>query len=308
MPPATLRKWLRRVFRGAAVIGLLVLLLAGLFTLNGLVLAARQQPVMGELAGVEVSPSASGPGEVTVVAYNVAKGFAHRGGLRFAPREQVEERLRKMAAVVRAERPDFVFLSEALTECAPCPVNQVEWIARECGLPHSAAGENYNVGVPFVRVVGGNAILSRTPLTPVANIDLVGRKPFYVTGNNRRALFVSAVIGDKPVLMAALHNDSFDMRNNEAQARQLLEYVGDRPAILAGDFNNRPGDRSIKLLRESNKFAGAFDGPPTFFEGTRRERLDYILVPPGWELLDHRVIADDTSDHRPLVCRFRVTW
>ena len=110
------------------------------------------------------------------------------------------------------------------------------------------------------------------------------------------------------VLMAALHNDSFDMRNNEAQMRQLLEYVGDRPAVLAGDFNNRPHNGSIKMLRGSGKFAGEFDGPPTYFEpGTpRAERIDYIFAPKEWELLDSRVIADDTSDHRPLVCRFKV--
>ena len=82
----------------------------------------------------------------------------------------------------------------------------------------------------------------------------------YVTQNNRRALFVSMEFGGKPVLMASLHNDSFDMRNNEAQARQLLEYVGERPAVLAGDFNNRPENSSIKLIRASGKFAGAFDG------------------------------------------------
>jgi endonuclease/exonuclease/phosphatase (EEP) superfamily protein YafD len=173
-------------------------------------------------------------------------------------------------------------------------------------LPHVATGENYNLGVPLCRVVGGNAILSRVPLEPVANIDLAGRKPFWVTKNNRRALFVRAEFHGASVLMAALHNDSFDMRNNESQARQLLEFVGDRPAVLAGDFNNRPGERSIKLLRDSGRFAGEWDGPPTFFEGKRAERLDYIFAPASWELLESRVIADDTSDHRPLVCRFRV--
>jgi endonuclease/exonuclease/phosphatase family metal-dependent hydrolase len=285
-----------------------VLLLAGLFALNGLVLADRTTPRMTQLAGIEPAPSASGPGEVTIVAYNIAKGFVHKGGLSFEPRETVEAKLRRMADAIRAERPDYVFLSEAITECGPCNVNQVELIARECGLPFTATGEDYNVGLPFYRVVGGNAILSRTPLAPVANMDLAGRQPFWVTQNNRRALFVSADIGGRPVLLASLHNDSFDMRNNERQARQLVEFVGDRPAVLAGDFNNRPEERSIKVIRDSGKFAGAFDGPPTFFEGKRQERLDYVFVPAGWELVDHRVIADDTSDHRPLVCRFQVRW
>lgn len=298
-----IRRWL---VRSLLAVVALALLLGGLIAFNGLVLADRQVPRMRNLAGVEAAPTASAPGEMTIVAYNVAKGFAHRGGLRFDSRGAVEDRISKMAVVVKAERPDLVFLSEALTELAPCPVDQVGRFARECGLPHVASGENYNLGVPGLRVVGGNAILSRTPLAPVANIDLAGRQPFWVTKNNRRALFVSADIGGKPVLLGALHNDSFDMRNNAAQVRQLIDYVGDRPCVLAGDFNNRPGEESIRLIRDSGRFGGAFDGTPTYFEGKRAERLDYVFAPAGWELIDHRVIADDTSDHRPLVCRFRV--
>jgi endonuclease/exonuclease/phosphatase family metal-dependent hydrolase len=213
-----------------------------------------------------------------------------------------------MAEVIRAEQPDVVFLSEALTELAPCNIDQVAFLARECGLPHAISGENYNVGLPFARVAGGNAILSRTPLTPVANIDLAGRKSFWVTRNNRRALFVSGTFEGREVLLAALHNDSFDMRNNEAQVRQLLEFIGDRPAVLAGDFNQRPNEPSIRTIRESGRFGGAFDGPPTFFEGARAERIDFVFAPTAWELLDARVVADDTSDHRPLVSRFRVRW
>ncbi|QDU22750.1 endonuclease/exonuclease/phosphatase family protein [Urbifossiella limnaea] len=298
-----IRRWAVRLVLAA---GALVLLVGGLVALNGLVLADRQAPRMRHYADVAVTPSASAPGELTVVAYNVAKGFAHRGGLRFDSRTAVEARVSKMAAVVRAEKPDLLFLSEALTELAPCPVDQVERFARECGLPHVATGENYNLGVPGLRVVGGNAILSRLPLTPVANIDLAGRQPFWVTKNNRRALFASAEIGGKPVLLGALHNDSFDMRNNAAQARQLLEFIGDRSCVLAGDFNNRPGEESIRLVRDSGRFSGAFDGPPTYFEGKRAERLDYVFAPAAWELLESRVVPDDTSDHRPLVCRFRV--
>jgi len=289
-----------------AVVSGIALLFGLLFVLNGLVLADRHSPRMRHFSEVPVMPTRSTPGEVTLLSYNIAKGFAHKGGLKFESREFVEAKLRRMAEVIRAEQPDIVFLSEALTELAPCNIDQVAFLARECGLPYVATGEDYNVGVPFCRVVGGNAILSRTPLAAVANIDLVGRRPFWVTQNNRRALFVSAEFGGKPVLMASLHNDSFDMRNNTTQAQQLLDYIGDNPAILAGDFNNRPRDRSIALIRESGKFAGAFDGPPTFFEGTRAERIDYIFVPVGWELLESRVIPDNTSDHRPLVCRFRV--
>lgn len=287
-------------------LGVVAVLFVALFALNGLVLADRHSPRVRHLADLSVAPSRSAPGEVTFVSYNIAKGFAHKGGLKFESREFVEAKLRRMAEVIRAEQADVVFLSEALTELAPCNVDQVAFLAHKCGLPYLATGENYNVGVPFCRVVGGNAILSRTPLTAVANIDLSGRKRFWATENNRRALFVSAEFGGQSVLTAALHNDSFDMRNNTAQMQQILDYVAERPAILAGDFNNRPEERSIKLVRDSGKFAGEFGGAPTFFEGKRAERIDFIFAPAAWELLESRVVADDTSDHRPLVCRFRV--
>jgi endonuclease/exonuclease/phosphatase family metal-dependent hydrolase len=296
------RRWLRR-----ATVGVVVLLGVplALFTLNGLVLAHGNTPRVRELAGVEPQPERA-KGEVTVVAYNVAKAFVHRGGLKFESRDRVEARLRKMAAVVRAENPDLVFLSEAITECGPCNVDQVEFLAREVGLPHVATGENYNVGVPFYRVAGGNAILSRVPLAAVANFDLAGRQPFWVTKNNRRALAAGAEFGGRLVLLVALHNDSYSIRNNESQVRQILDWLGDRPAVLAGDFNSKPNQPPMKLLRESNKFAGEWDGPPTFFEGDRKERIDYVLAPAEWELIESKVIADDTSDHRPLVSRFRV--
>lgn len=296
------RKWLRR---SLITFGLLVVVPAALFVLNGLVFAHQTKPRMVEVA---VSPQPRrAEGEVTVVAYNIAKAFVHRGGFKFDTRERVEDRLRKMAANIRGENPDIVFLSEAITSCGPCNIDQVEFIARECGLPHIATGENYNVGVPFYKVAGGNAVLSRFPLTAVENFDLVGRQAFWVTKNNRRALAVSAEFGGKPVLLVALHNDSFDMRNNSAQMKQILEWIGDRPAVLAGDFNNRPEEQSIKMVKETGKFAGEFDGAPTYFDEARKERIDFIFAPTAWTHLESKVIADDTSDHRPLVCRFKVT-
>ena len=69
-----------------------------------------------------------------------------------------------MAKVIREENPDFVFLSEAVRECTPCPVNQLELLAELCGMHAWAFGENYCFGLPLYRIVGGNAILSRFPL------------------------------------------------------------------------------------------------------------------------------------------------
>src|SRR5262249_35724492 len=153
---------------------------------------------------------------------------------------------------------------EVVFECAPCPVNQVVELAEQTGMHAWAFGENYNVGLPFYRVAGGNAILARRPLEPVANLSLAGRRPFYATSNNRRAMFAAARLRAQRVLLASLHNDSFSISNNLRQTRQLLDFVGDRPAILAGDFNSRPSERPIEAVRASGRFSGAFEGPNTF--------------------------------------------
>jgi endonuclease/exonuclease/phosphatase family metal-dependent hydrolase len=295
----------RRVLWVLAAAALLVLVPLTLFAVNGLLLADGNTPRARELAGVTPQPRRA-EGEVTVVSYNIAKAFVHRGGLRFDSRDRVEARLREMAAAVRAENPDLVFLSEAITACGPCDVDQVEFLARECGLPFAATGENYNIGFPGYRVAGGNAILSRFPLTGVANFDLAGRRPFWVTKNNRRALAASADIDGVTLTLVALHNDSYDIRNNARQMRQVLDWLGDRPAVVAGDFNARPDQEPIRMARDSGRITGEWDGPPTFFEGERAERIDYVFAPRGWELLEAKVLPVKASDHRPLVSRFRI--
>src|SRR5947209_3780625 len=107
----------------------IVLMPPALFALNGLVLADRQSPRVRHLDDVIASPSESGPFLVTIASYNIAKGFVHKGGVSFDSRENVETRLRAMAGAIKAEKPDIVFLSEAITECAPCNVDQVAFLA-----------------------------------------------------------------------------------------------------------------------------------------------------------------------------------
>ena len=296
------RRWRRRLLIGVGILSILPVL----FAVNGLILADRETPRTGQFDGIALAPTASEPDEVTVLAYNIAKGWAHRGGMSFQSEDDVRTRLRPMAELIRAERPDVVMLSEVLFECGPCPVNQVEFLARECGLPYWATGENYNIGVPGYRIVGGNAILSRTPLTPIGNPSLIGRKPFYATSNNRRALFAETEFPGQRVLLGALHNDSFDPMTNDAQVQQILEFLGERPCVLAGDFNAKPNSPSMKRIRESGRFTGEFDGPPSFTGEPPLRRIDFALAPATWIHQETRVIAADPSDHRPVVARFHV--
>lgn len=188
-------------------------------------------------------------------------------------------------------------------ECGPCPVNQVVGLAERCEMHAWSFGENYNIGFPLFRIAGGNAVLATTPLRAVENIDLPGRRPFWKTRNNRRALWMETTIGGQSLRLAAMHNDSFDRANNLRQTTALLDFLGDQPGIMAGDFNAEPDWESMQTLK-AHGFSGEFDSPPTFPSDAPERAIDFILAPPGWTLVEHRVIQNDASDHCAIFARF----
>ncbi len=296
-------KRIAKASRTAFWIGALgVATLLALFTANGI--RSRSAPPE---SGTVVAPPARGsgaaehPGRLVVVAWNIARAGAYRGGLDFASPDDVRARLERMAELIRSAEPDLVFLSEVVRECGPCPVDQVETLARLTGLFHFAFGEEKSFGLPFYRLRSGNALLSRRPLRPVANEQLAGGRPFFEPTNNRRILWCDVELEDGPLRVGSVRNDSFDLANNAQQVRQILARLDGRPALLAGDFNAEPHDPSLALLGESGLFAGNFDGPPTFPARAPRRRIDYVLAPRDWRVVSERVIATDLSDHLPVV-------
>ena len=303
------RRWRRRIFIALGALTGIVAVLALLFVINGLWLAHGETPLAGTAVAkadgaAAPQPAPSDPAEVKVLSYNFAKGMLNDGTWKVET-GHVDERLAKIAALIRQEQPDLVFLSEIVFECQPCSRNQVAYLAAETELKHWATGENYNFGLPFFRVVGGNAILSRWPLKPVDNFALPVQKPFYITKNNRRALFCQIDLAGQPLLLGAVHNDSFDLENNLVQARLELEHIAGRPAILAGDFNAMPHEPAIQLLKASGQFTAVYDGPHTFPTSKPDQTIDLIFAPAGWTVVEHHVPQCDASDHLPTVTTFR---
>ncbi len=304
-------EWSKRIVKISIQIGIIGMLtgiiLGSLFMVNGLGLAFQERAMVGGTNhAAKQIPVDTAQNEVKILAYNIAKGFIHNRGLSFAAPEQVADRLERIADIIRAEQPDLVFLSETIFECGPSPGNQVLTLADVTGMHAWGFGENYNFGLPFYRIVGGNAILSRFPLEAVDNISLIGRQPFYVTSNNRRMLWCATHIAGQRLLLAAVHTDSYSAANNLRQTQQLLDYLDGRPAVLAGDFNANPSEPSIQLLEQSGQFSGAFDGPLTFPSNAPEQRLDFIFAPKSWELVEHRVVQSQASDHFPVVSTFRI--
>lgn len=253
-----------------------------------------------------IPPDTKHVGELRVLTWNIAKCDACQSNLLFRSTADVRAHLEKIAAVIRAEQPDLVALTEINLECGPCPVNQVEHLARALEMHAWAFGENSSFGVPFFRIRTGNALLSRLPLRGLEVQQLTRGTPFYYPRNNRRLLWCEVILNGFPLLAAGLRNDSFNPENNFLQVEQILHKLDGRPAIFAGDFNVRPEQAAMKRWRNSGLFIGDWAGAPTFPSESPNRRIDEILAPVEWRLVSSRVLNSDLSDHLPVVSVFEV--
>jgi endonuclease/exonuclease/phosphatase family metal-dependent hydrolase len=145
---------------------------------------------------------------------------------------------------------------------------------------------------------------------PGAALGAVGTKENQARGNparnDRRVLWCEVTLNARPLLVASIRNDSFDLDNNLRQVGQILEKLDGRPTLVAGDFNASAEQPAMRRWRESNLFTATWDGPPTFPSDAPRERIDNILAPIGWKLVSSEVLSSDLSDHLPVLSVFEI--
>jgi endonuclease/exonuclease/phosphatase family metal-dependent hydrolase len=247
------------------------------------------------ISGVSSAPPADGSfSQIKLMAYNIR--WCKSGA----------DCLNRVAGLIDAESPDIVFLAATFFECSTCEQeNQVAYLAEKSGFHAYAFGENYSLGLPFFRNRSGNAILSRTPLTKVDTQSLPGGD--YDPRSHRRAIWAETEINGQRILLAAVHNSYSPQTENLLQTEQLMAYAGERPVLIGGDFNTTPDSESMTVYRESWGLQGDFDGAPTYPLGDPDRRLDYILAPGRWQLVEHKTITSDLSAHFPVISTYKLT-
>ena len=207
--------------------------------------------------------------------------------------------LDRVAELIAQEQPDIVFLAATYFECVGCKhKNQIAYLAETAGFHAYAFGENYSLGLPFLRNRSGNAILSRVPLGEVRTQSLPGGG--YDPRDRTRALWAETRINGV-VSLAAIHNSYSPQSENLQQAEALLAQVGERVVLIGGDFNSTPDSKSMEAYRSLGRLQGDFDGAPTYPLENPDRRLDYILAPQSWQLAEHKTIHSDLSAHLPVL-------
>lgn len=162
----------------------------------------------------------------------------------------------------------------------------------------------------FMNYQGGRyglAILSRCRIEATDTVRLTeGNEP-------RVALAVQVVppAGD-PLTFVNVHFDWVgDDALRFAQAQEVAEYLdairGDY--VIAGDFNDQPGSRTLALFQVRAREAEKPRGARMTFPATAPEReIDFLFAAPiaGWEVGHVEVIEEPVaSDHLPVIAELR---
>lgn len=261
---------------------------AALVALLGAVSGA---PEPGEAEAGAPEPDAPATGTtrtpLRVAAYNIRHG---RG---------VDDRvdLERVAEVLRALDADVIALQEVDDRTRRTGgVDQVAVLADLLGYrgfhgPHR----------PYQGGFYGNAILTRLP------VDTVRTHPIAPASGS--ALTVFELELERGVSVVSVHLAG-SPEERMAQADSVTRRFGtlDRPVVLAGDFNGRPGSPVIERLARSWRVLAKSGDPRTFPSPAPDREIDFVLVSARAhaEVLEHRVIEEPlASDHRPILAVLR---
>lgn len=226
---------------------------------------------------------------LTVVSYNIR----HGAGVD----DSVD--LGRTARVLRRLDPDIVGLQEVDEKVRRSGgVDQAAELGRLLGMNHAFG--------PFMDYQGGRygmAILSKRPIVSSRSVELPeGNEP-------RVALAAELGFADGTRLMVV--NVHFDWVNDDGfryrQAGTLARWLDSLPMpyLLLGDFNDRPGSRTLALFGQRADGAAKPEGRNLTFSSTNpRQEIDFIFLSKGapWQIGSGTVIDErEASDHRPVM-------
>ncbi|MEM7478187.1 MAG: endonuclease/exonuclease/phosphatase family protein [Planctomycetota bacterium] len=207
--------------------------------------------------------------------------------------------LKRIAKVINEQSPDFVALQEIdMRAKRSGGVNQIVELG-EITEMHPAFGA-------FMDYQGGRygmGMLSRFPIKSSQSVRLPdGNEP-------RIALAVEVILpGGQPLMVVDVHfdwvsDDKYRWQQAEV-VREFLNTLGG-PYVLLGDFNDRKGSRTLKLLSENEMEAAKPESDRFTIPADKpRSEIDFVFVGPksAWESASGKVVAEPlASDHRPVV-------
>ena len=235
-----------------------------------------------------VARDSPAPDPLRVLSYNIHHGEGTDG--------QVD--LPRIAALIRAARPDLVALQEVDRNVRRSgSVDQTAELARLTGL-HSFFGK----AIDYDGGEYGQSLLSRFPIDEPSVHWLPGEP------DRERRIAVSGrvAVHGRPLTFVTthLHHINPEFRNRQATHLNKLFGPSIRPVILAGDLNAPPESQPLRILAGTWLLTTSDPAALTFPAGLPAKKIDFILARPrdACRALVEEVLAEKVaSDHRPIL-------
>lgn len=252
------------------------------------------------LAGC-AAPRATPPAPLRVVTFNIHAGKDTGGA----------DNLARLAAFVRAERPDVLLLQEVdVRTTRSGDVDQPTALVAAVG-GFVAFGKTLD----FQGGQYGIAVWSRFPIRRHALRHLPIEPPQARAGGSyepRGALVAELDAPGGPLIVVNTHLDaSGDDTYRQQEIRTLVQVVDSlrqtgTAVLVGGDFNATPESDVIALATAAgwrDAWAVCGDGSDGFTFSARRpvKRIDYLWLTGATTCVHARVSSDTLSDHRALV-------
>jgi endonuclease/exonuclease/phosphatase family metal-dependent hydrolase len=219
--------------------------------------------------------------------------------------------IRVMSYNVRSLRDDPVAVGRVMREAEPdvVLVQEAPRFARWRSHAASIARRAGLVVVTGGRTAAGNLLLCHLRVDVEAAEDVLLSR---VRGLHQRGLALAALrVGDARVVVAGTHLDlepAARLQHVDEIRGIVQRFGGDRPSIIGGDLNDRPGSAVFDALGNGavDVWSAVGEGEGHTFRATGPDRrIDALFVTPPVTPVSARVLSGPDvlagSDHRPLV-------
>ena len=235
--------------------------------------------------------SASGlpAGDIAVMTYNT------EGHAVLLNRKHLQE----IAETINDVHPDIVGLQEVHQGTLQSRfVDQPAELEKLTGL-HGRFGSSFH----FMGGEFGNAILTRGEILSTRVYALPGQ------GEPRSLLEATVALRGGVINVYITHFEAWGRLQRRARTAQVacvrkIISKSRHPYILMGDLNATPKDPEIRQLIDAGAVHDTL-GPDLVTHPLTGQRIDYILIPPGWEARGTHVVKSGPSDHWPVVSTLR---
>ncbi len=261
--------------------------------------------------------------KIKVMTYNISSGRYYDDTSKLTPYGGAPEDLTKCANVIKDISPDICGINEINHFISKNAVikNQPEFLAEYTGLKRCVFGRAMTTKSLGGRDYG-NAVISKHPIITSEIISIPDpvikdENKYYETRSITKTKIDLA--GGITVLQTHMGLAISEAKNATYKILDLLDEI-DGPVILMGDFNMRPSNILIDMLRERlfdtalirpNEYLATFPSyvyPDNYnpMDKTPDCKIDYIFVSKHFKTLSIDVPNTAASDHRPIVVELEI--